>query len=228
MIRAVPPEPSGQDQILPTPGMSALRTALVISFGGTIAVLNTGLAYLTVGITLIPILVGFVLCLVFAVAVRLLHQATWLSLLSLAPALLVLVGSVQLAPELVLEQRGVRQEVTVLAHRVVGTSHTYTLRSDETGVLQEPLTYSGDNPSYQIGDRLTVLSDPRGVVQLQDADKVDADGKVSALIVGVLGWTLIGLLAGWRGHRRRHRRLRQARQRPGEGFPIGDMIADGD
>jgi hypothetical protein len=231
MISAVTPEPSGPDQILPTSGKSVLRTLLVILFGGAIAVLNTGLSYLTIGTTVIPILVGFVLCLFFAVAVRLLHGARWLSVLSIVPAVFVLVGSVQLAPELALEQRGVRQEVSILADRGVGTSHIYVLLSDESGVLSEPLTYGGDNSPYRVGDHLTVLVDPRGVVELEDAARVDVDGEFRTLVIGVVGWTLVALLAGWRGHRRRHRRPRQLRPSRGGDSLIADMAGgflDGD
>ncbi|MEV4711889.1 hypothetical protein [Micromonospora sp. NPDC049374] len=45
-----------------------------------------------------------------------------------------------------------------------------------------------------------MLTDPDGPLTLQDADRVDSGGKLTAL---VLGWTAIALLAGWRGHVRR-------------------------
>ncbi|MEU4620235.1 hypothetical protein AB0G04_09690 [Actinoplanes sp. NPDC023801] len=217
-------------QVFPTSGRSVLRTVLVVLFGGAIAVLNTGLAYLVVGTTVVPIVAGLVFCLSFAVAIRLLHQATWLSVLSLLPALFVLVGSVQMAPELALEQRGVRHDVTILDDRVTGKSHTYLLRSDDVGVLREPLTYAGTNPSYRVGDRLTVLVDPRGVVEIEDAARVDSSGKLGLLVAGVASWTVIALLAGWRGHRRRHRRAAEVRRQAG-GSLVGDVaaaFADGD
>lgn len=175
--------------------------------GFAFAVLNTTLAYATLGVTqALPIGVGVVLCLAFSVAVRLLHRASWLSVLALVPALFVLVGSVQLAPEAALDRRGVRQDVVIVDEHTVGNQHTYTLRGAD-GPLAEPLRYSGSRPDYRVGDRLAVLTDPRGVVELADAGTVDPAGQVAALILGVGGWTLIALLAGWRGYaRRRHGR----------------------
>ncbi|MFC7479253.1 hypothetical protein ACFQX7_03135 [Luedemannella flava] len=207
-----------------------LRTALVVLLGALFVALNTAIGYVMVGATWVAISTGVLLCLLFVVAVRALHRATWLSVLSLLPAFLVLVGSVQLAPELVLQQRGERHEVTILADRVVGKSHSYLLGSDKVSVLAEPLTYSGDYPPYKAGDRLTVVIDPRGVVELEDASMVDPAGKVTALVMGLTGWTLIALLAGWRGHRRRHRRARQVRHDPRGGL-VGELVggfADGD
>ncbi|MFF5216027.1 hypothetical protein [Micromonospora sp. NPDC000442] len=48
-----------------------------------------------------------------------------------------------------------------------------------------------------------MLTDPDGPLTLQDADRVDSGGKLTALVLGVTGWTAIALLAGWRGHVRR-------------------------
>jgi hypothetical protein len=176
-----------------------------VLLGLTFALVNTAIAYLTLGVTqVVPIAVGLVLCLAFAVAVRLLHRATWLSILSLLPALFVLVGSVQLAPEAALERRGVRQDVVIVDEHTAGNRHEYTLRG-AGGPLAEPLVYAGSNPDYQVGDRLTVLTDPAGVVELADAETVSPATQVAALVMGVFGWTVITLLAGWRGHARRRR-----------------------
>ncbi|MFM9499943.1 AAA family ATPase [Streptomyces galilaeus] len=48
-------------------------------------------------------------CLVFVIVLRLLHRAWWLAVLSVVPALFILVGSVQYAPEAALDRRGVRE-----------------------------------------------------------------------------------------------------------------------
>ncbi|MGX7670959.1 hypothetical protein [Plantactinospora sp. DSM 117369] len=185
-----------------TAGKSARRTALVVLLGLAFIGLNTAIAYATVGSRVIPIVTGLAFCLVFMVVVRLLHRAMWLSLLSFLPALFVLVGSVGLAPDLALEKRGVRQEVTIVDAEVAGKRHTFTLRGDD-GPLDEPLTYQGSNPGYQIGDTLTVLTDPDGVIALEEADRVDSGGTLGSLVLGGIGWTAIALLAGWRGHVRR-------------------------
>ncbi|GAA1756010.1 hypothetical protein [Luedemannella helvata] len=186
-------------------GTSVGWTLLVVLLGFLFAGLNTVLAYVTLGLpNAIPIGVGLVLCLAFAVAVRLLHRAAWLSWLSILPALFVLVGSVQLAPEAALDRRGVRQDVVIVDAKAVGKRHSYTL-SGPQGQLTEPLIYAGSNPGYQVGDRLTVVTDPEGVVELEDAAKVDPAGMVGALLFGLSGWTVTALLAGWRGHARRQR-----------------------
>ena len=101
-----------------------------------------------------------------------------------------------------LEARGVRQEVTIVDVSVVGKRHAFTLQGAD-GRLDEPLVHQGSNPSYQVGDRLAVLTDPDGVVELEAADRVDSGGMVAALLLGGAGWTFIALLAGWRGHVRR-------------------------
>ncbi|MFI7551310.1 hypothetical protein ACIBQ2_16310 [Micromonospora sediminimaris] len=185
-----------------TAAASARRTALLVLSGFVIAGLNTGIGYAAAGTRAVAIGTGIVLSLAFVFAVRLLHRAAWLAFLSFVPALFVLVGSVQLAPDLALEQRGVRQEVTVVDAQADGSRHTFTL-SGATGPLAEPLVYQGSDPGYRIGERLTVLTDPDGELTLQDADRVDSGGKLIALLLGVSGWTLIALLAGWRGHVRR-------------------------
>ncbi|MGW0506142.1 hypothetical protein [Micromonospora sp. NPDC003241] len=185
-----------------TVGRSVRRTALLVLFGLLAVVLNTGIGYASAGTRAIPIVTGILVCLAFATGVHLLHRATWLALLSLLPALFVLVGSVQLAPDLALEQRGVRQQVTIVNAEVNGKRHTFTLRGT-TGPLDEPLVYQGSAPGYRVGDTLTVLTDPDGRIALRDADRVDSAGKVTGLVLGTLGWTAIALLAGVRGHVRR-------------------------
>ena len=96
----------------------------------------------------------------------------------------------------------VRQEVTIVDAEVAGKRHTFELRGDD-GPLDEPLIYQGSNPGYQVGDILTVLTDPDGVIALKDADRVDSTATRGSLILGGSGWTFIALLAGWRGHVRR-------------------------
>ncbi|MFF0718041.1 hypothetical protein [Micromonospora sp. NPDC003816] len=185
-----------------TAGRSVRRTALLLLLGVTAVALNTGIGYASAGTRVIPIVTGVLLCLAFATGVHLLHRASWLALLSLLPALFVLVGSVQLAPDLALEQRGVRQQVTIVDAEATGKRHTFTLRG-AAGPLDEPLVYQGSSPGYRVGDTLTVLTDPEGRIALRDADRVDSAGKVGSLALGTLGWAVIALLAGWRGHVRR-------------------------
>ncbi|WP_201753970.1 hypothetical protein [Micromonospora rubida] len=176
---------------------------LVVLLGLAVAGLSVAVAYVTVGWPkAVPISTGLALCVVFAVAVGVLHRAAWLAFLSMVPALFVLVGSVQLAPEAVLEERGVRQQVTIVGVEVAGKRHAFTLRGDE-GPLDEPMIYRGSNPGYRIGGTLVVLTDPDGVVALRAADRVDSRGRLVALAFGAAGWAVIALLAGWRGHVRR-------------------------
>ncbi|MET8064922.1 hypothetical protein, partial [Micromonospora sp. NPDC005313] len=179
---------------------SLALTAVVAGFGLAVIVVNTLVSHLTVGLSqAVPICLGLVGCLAFAVALRLLHRAWWLAVLSVVPALFVLVGSVQLAPETVLRDRGVAQQVTITDVQTSGKRHEFALQGD-SGPLDEPLVYSGSSPGYQVGQRLTVLVDPQGQVELADAEKVDVAGKRSMLVLGAVGWTLFALLAGWRGH----------------------------
>ncbi|MEU6077511.1 hypothetical protein [Micromonospora sp. NPDC047074] len=179
-------------------------TMLLVLFGLVVIGLNTAVAYVAVGTKVVPIITGLVLCLAFVIAVRLLHRAAWLAFLAMVPALFVLVGSVQLAPEAVLETRGVRQEVTIVDVEVLGKRHAFTLQGAD-GRLDEPLIYQGSNPGHRVGDRLAVLTDPDGVVELEVADRVDSRGMLAVLLLGGLGWTFIALLAGWRGHVRRRK-----------------------
>ncbi|WP_405099303.1 hypothetical protein [Micromonospora sp. NBC_01412] len=178
---------------------------LVVLLGLAVVGLSTAVAYATAGWPkAVPISTGLALCVVFASVVGVLHRAAWLAFLAMVPALFVLVGSVQFAPEAVLEARGVRQQVAIVNVEVVGKRHAFTLRGED-GPLDEPLIYRGSNPGYQLGDTLVVLTDPDGVVPLQDADKVDSRGMLVALALGAAGWTVITLLAGWRGHVRRRK-----------------------
>ncbi|GAB3161493.1 hypothetical protein GCM10027290_68390 [Micromonospora sonneratiae] len=185
-------------------GRSVGATLLVALLGLAIIGLNTVIAYLTVAWPAVPIATGVVLCLGFSMAVYLLHRANWLAILSMVWALIILVGSVQLAPEAVLETRGVRQEVTITDVEVNGKRHAFNLQGSN-GPLDEQLIYQGSSPSYRVGDRLAVLVDPDGVVELENADSVDSTGKLGMLVYGGIGWTLIALLAGWRGHVRRRK-----------------------
>ncbi|WP_259275786.1 hypothetical protein [Micromonospora chalcea] len=184
---------------------SLTLTAVVAGLGLAVIAVNTLVGYLTVGLSqAVPICLGLAGCFTFAVALRLLHRAWWLAALSVVPALFVLVGSVQLAPEAVLRERGVAQQVTITDVQTSGKRHEFTLRAD-SGPLDEPLVYSGSSPGYRVGQQLTVLVDPQGQVELADAEKVDVAGKRSMLVLGAAGWTLFALLAGWRGHVRRAR-----------------------
>ncbi|MGW0432770.1 hypothetical protein ACWDV4_09525 [Micromonospora sp. NPDC003197] len=164
--------------------------------------LNTVIAYAAIAWPAVPIATGIVLCLGFSMAVYLLHRANWLAILSMVWALIVLVGSVQLAPEAVLERRGIRQEVAIVDVEVNGKRHAFNLQGS-AGPLDEQLIYQGSSPGYRVGDKLTVVVDPDGVVELEDADDVDSAGKLGMLVMGGIGWSLIALLAGWRGHVRR-------------------------
>lgn len=188
------------------PWKSVRRTVALVVFGWATAAGTAGVAYLTLGSEWIPIFVGVVLCLAFAVALLLLHQALWLTVLSSVPALFVLVGAVQYAPEAALESRGVREKVVIVADSAAGTSsdnHRFTLRTADGDELEEKLTHDGDVWAPKVGDRLDVIRDPQGYVPMEQADDVDAAGRLGGLIAGTAGWTLIAVLAGWRGHVRR-------------------------
>ncbi|WP_257027311.1 MULTISPECIES: hypothetical protein [unclassified Streptomyces] len=190
------------------PWKSVRRTLAVVVLGWAAAAGTGGVAYLTLGSEWIPITVGVVLCLAFAVALILLHRALWLTVLSSVPALFVLVGAVQYAPEAALELRGVRENVVIVADSAAGTSsnnHRFTLRTTNGDELQEKLGYDGDVWVPEVGDRLDVIRDPKGDVPMEQADDVDAAGRMGGLIAGAAGWTLIAVLAGWRGHVRRRR-----------------------
>ncbi|MCP3804728.1 hypothetical protein NLX83_36230 [Allokutzneria sp. A3M-2-11 16] len=186
---------------------SVLAALTVMVFGWVIAAGNTGLAYATVGNDVIPIIIGTALCLVFVIALRVLHRAWWLAALSVLPGLLILVGSVQHAPEAVLADRGIRESVVITADSAgstASTHHRYTLLG-KGGKLAETLEYRGSGSSYRVGDRIEVIRDPDGVVPLEDAANVDPRGRLKGLVIGVVGWTVITVLAGWRGHVRRRK-----------------------
>ncbi|MGC4895577.1 hypothetical protein [Micromonospora sp. DT31] len=184
---------------------SVAATAALAGLGLAVIAVSTAVGYLTVGLPIaVPIGVSLVGCFVFTVALRLLHRGWWLALLSVVPTLFVLVGTVQLAPESVLQRRGVAQQVTIAEVQTAGKRHEFVLQSD-TGRLDEPLVYRGSSPGYRVGQRLTVLVDPQGKVELADAQNVDAAGKQGMLVLGAAGWTVFALVAGWRGHVNRAR-----------------------
>ncbi|MDT0342691.1 hypothetical protein [Streptomyces litchfieldiae] len=180
-------------------GRAALLVLLAWAVAGTI----TAVSYLALGVIAVPILTGVVLGVGFVVAVIATHQAFWLGLLALVCGLPVLVGAVQYAPEAALDRRGVAQEVVITDVDVTGKRHEFRLSTVAGEALAERLDYQGSSPPYQIGDRLTVISDPEGTVPLEDAAKVDPDAKLGMLGGGTAVWTLIALYAARRGHVRR-------------------------
>lgn len=162
------------------------------------------LRYLALRWVAVPIVVGLALCLTFGGLLIWLHRAGWIALLSLAPGLMVLVGAVQYAPELALEVRGVRESVVIVADDADGTggkNHRLSLRTEDGRELAERMTYKGDRA--RPGQRLDVIRDPEGVVPLERADQVDAAGRLHGAFAGLVTWTLMAALAGWRGHVRR-------------------------
>jgi hypothetical protein len=134
-----------------TTGRSVSRTASVVLLGLAFIGLNTAVAYATVGSRVMSIVTGLAFCMVFMIVVRLLHRAMWLAL----------------------EERGVRQEVTIVDAEVAGKRHTFTLRGDD-GPLDEPLTYQGSNPGHHLGDTLTVLTDPDAVIAPEEVRNLRA------------------------------------------------------
>ncbi|MFE6160720.1 hypothetical protein ACFQ7F_17615 [Streptomyces sp. NPDC056486] len=186
-------------------GMYFVFTLVVMGLGWAIAAANTGISYLAVGTDVIPIITGLIGCFAFAILLAYLHNALWLALVSFLPAVFVLVGSVQIAPEAALDVRGVRESVRIAADSADddgSNNHRFTLVGPE-GKLDEPLTYDGNNPEWEVGDRLDVISDPEGVVPMEAATDVDPAGQIGTLAMGVVGWTGITLLAGLRGFVRR-------------------------
>lgn len=192
-------------------GTYFLFTLGVVGFGWIIAAANTGISYLALGTDVVPIVTGFIGCCVFVIVLRFLHHAWWLAFLSLLPAVFVLVGSVQYAPEAALDSRGVRETVRIAADSATdgGSNHRFTLIGG-SGELKETLDYDGDHPSWKVGDRIEVVSDPENVVPLEVASDVDSSGQLGALVMGVAGWTAIALLAGRRGFVRRRAGLHPA------------------
>ncbi|MER7112551.1 hypothetical protein [Streptomyces sp. NPDC000229] len=188
------------------PWKSARRTAALVLFGWAAAAATTWIAHLALGWEAVPIMVGTALCVAFAVTLALLHRAFWLAVLSAVPALFILIGAVDYAPEAVLERRGVRERVEIVADSATGTAsdnHRFTLRATDGSLLEEKLEYNGDVWAPEVGDRLDVVRDPEGVVPMEQADHVDASGRLSGLVGGAVTWTLMAVLAGRRGHVRR-------------------------
>ncbi|MFK8909067.1 hypothetical protein [Streptomyces sp. YS-3] len=185
-------------------GSYFLFTLVVMGLGWVIAAANTGISYLALGMDVIPIITGFIGCLVFVMALRFLHCAWWLAFLSFAPAVFVLVGSVQYAPEAALDNRGVRQTVRIAADSAADgdSNHRFTLIGP-SGQLKSTLDYDGDHPKWKVGDRVEVVSDPKNVVPMEAASDVDPGSQLATLLMGVAGWTGITLLAGQRGFVRR-------------------------
>lgn len=187
------------------PWQSVRRTVAVVVYGWVAAAATAGASYLALRWVWVPIAVGVVLCLAFVVLLMLLHRAGWIALLSLVPALFILVGAVQYAPEAALEVRGVRESVVIVADSAAGTggkNHRFTLRTEDGEELEERLTYNGSG-GPRVGDRFDVIRDPEGVVPMEQADEVDAAGRLGGLISGLVAWTLMAVLAGRRGHVRR-------------------------
>ncbi|WP_087924644.1 hypothetical protein [Streptomyces albireticuli] len=185
-------------------GLYLMFTLAVVLLGWIIAAANTGLAYLTLGMDWIPISTGVLGCFVLAIVLRFLHCAWWLAALSFVPALCVLVGSVQYAPEAALDNRGVRESVLITDDSAEAgrSDHRFTL-TGRSGELKETLNHDGAFPEWKVGDRVEVISDPKGVVPLEAASGVDPDSEFDLLVMGVIGWTGITLLAGRRGFVRR-------------------------
>ncbi|MGC4945895.1 hypothetical protein ACLQ2N_06715 [Streptomyces sp. DT224] len=182
-----------------------LFTLAVVVLGWVIAAVNTGISYLALGLVAVPISTGLIGCFGFLAVLRVLHCAWWLAVLSALPALVVLVGSVQYAPEAVLDGRGVRETVRITADSATlsgGSHHRFTLEGP-LGELKETLNYDGDDPDWAVGDRIEVISDPKGVVPMAAASDVHSDATLGLLVMGAVGWTCITLLAGLRGFVRR-------------------------
>ncbi|MCT7351418.1 hypothetical protein N4P33_04435 [Streptomyces sp. 15-116A] len=188
-------------------GRMVRLTLWVVLFGWGTAAVTAGVSYLALRWVAVPIVVGTVLCLAFGMLLILLHRAAWIALLSLVPAVFVCVGAVQYAPEAALQARGVRESVVIVADSVAetgGDNHRFTLRTTDGGEeLEERFTYNGNLGAPDVGDRLEVVRDPEGVVPMEEADEVDAAGRLDGLIGGVVAWTLLAVLAGRRGYRRR-------------------------
>ncbi|MEV4925412.1 hypothetical protein [Streptomyces roseoverticillatus] len=185
-------------------GAYLLFTFVVVGLGWVIAAVNTGISYLVLDMDWIAISTGVLGCFVFAIVLRFLHCAWWLAALSLVPAVFVLVGSVQYAPEDTLNSRGIRESVLITGDKAIeGQENHRFILSGRSGKLKETLDYDGDSPQWKSGDRVEVIHDPKGVVPLAAASGVDPDAELGVLAMGVTGWTGITLLAGRRGFVRR-------------------------
>jgi hypothetical protein len=110
---------------------------------------------------------------------------------------------VEYAPDALLERRGVHERATIITEDDRGKRHRYEVRTDDGTVLDERLEYRGSNPPYGVGDTLTIVHDPEGVVPMEEAAEVDSAGMRASLIAGASGWTLIAWYAVRRGHVRR-------------------------
>ncbi|MGK5728600.1 hypothetical protein [Streptomyces sp. URMC 124] len=185
-------------------GAYLLFTFVVVGLGWVIAAVNTGISYLVLDMNWIAISTGVLGCFVFAIALRFLHCAWWLAVLSFLPAVFVLVGSVEYAPESTLAGRGIRESVLVTGDKAIEgqENHRFVL-TGRSGELEETLDHDGEPPKWKVGDRVDVISDPKGVLSLEEASDVDPDAQFAMLVVGVAGWTGITLLAGRRGFVRR-------------------------
>ncbi|MFI2213468.1 hypothetical protein [Streptomyces sp. NPDC020141] len=189
-------------------GTSVRRTLVVIALGLSFAAGNTFIAYLTMGYEFIPVGTGVLFGLVFALALRHLHRAWWLAVLSIVPSLMVLVlGSVDYAPDLTLEYRGIHERVTITADSAAGTTggrHQYTLVGPG-GELAEKMVWTGSSSEYAVGDRIEILRDPEGVVPIKDATRVDSVMMLDWVVWGLGAWIVMALVAGRRGHVRRRK-----------------------
>ncbi|MEU9304679.1 hypothetical protein [Streptomyces sp. NPDC048269] len=216
-----------KDEIFtPRNGWTLLGATLAVALlAWVIAAVNTGIAYAALGMDGVPIMSGVVLLVVFGCLLAALNNRPWLAWLSALPALFVLVGSVQYAPELALDRRGVRERVVITAdsaEETGGNNHRYTLRREDGVVLEEKLGYDGSGSSYRVGQSIEVIRDPEGVVPVEDAATIDPAGELDTLLMGAGGLSALTLLAGRRGHvlrrRDREREGGWAQPRPA-GFP---------
>ncbi|WP_406055579.1 hypothetical protein OG462_07190 [Streptomyces sp. NBC_01077] len=191
------------------PLTSVRRTVALVLYVWAAAAVVSGVSFLVPSTEGVAIFTGVLLCLVFGVLLHLLHRGVWLVLLAAAPALFVLVGAVQYAPELALERYGVRESVVVVADSAAaagGKNHELTLRGSDGQELGERFVYRGTG-APDVGERLDIVRDSRGKVPMEQADQVDAAGRLEELIGGLVVWTALVLMAGWRGHVSRRRDL---------------------
>ncbi|MFH9728158.1 hypothetical protein ACH4M4_35105 [Streptomyces sp. NPDC017254] len=191
----------------PRPLTGVYRTAALVLYVWAAAAAVAGVSFLLPGADWVAISVGVLLCLLFGILLHLLHRGVWLLLLAAVPALFVLVGAVQYAPELALERYGVHERVVVAADSAAATggkNHELTLRGSDGRELAEKLVYRGSG-APEVGERLDVVRDTRGEVPMEQADQVDAAGRRGQLIGGLAVLTVLVLLGGWRGHVSRRR-----------------------
>ncbi|MEV6104373.1 hypothetical protein AB0M28_06590 [Streptomyces sp. NPDC051940] len=191
----------------PSAWRSTRRTLILVLLAWLITAAIAGVSYVALGHVWVPIFVGVALGIGFATGVALLHRAAWLALLSIAPGAFVLIGAVQFAPEAALEQRGVTERVvlTVDEEATSGNHNAFSMVTEDGRRLDQDFVYQGSNPPYRSGDRLAVVVDPEGVVEPEDSRDVDPAEERGHLVGGAVGWTLVALCAGWRGHVRRRK-----------------------